>query len=215
MQSIFVAIRVVLRILKNGMHRLFGQSDRQRWSDELKLEHWWVERTERLASLVPAHGRVIEFGAGRRQLENFLHPTCSYLPSDMVDRGAGTFICDLNRRPLPSLKPLRVDTAVFGGVLEYVHDIESLVAWLSDHVDVCIASYTCVLASPGLISRLRDQLARRYYGYMNGFSEESLVAIFLREGFRCEAQDTWTSQELFRFRRVERQSHDNVGSLTE
>ena len=76
-----------------------------------------------IAKLIPAGSNVIEFGAGRRQLEKFLPAGCTYTPSDLVDRGPGTIVCDLNRPPLPDLRHLRLKVAVFGGVLEYVADV--------------------------------------------------------------------------------------------
>jgi hypothetical protein len=165
------------------------------------LETWWDARTEKIAQLIPQGARVIEFGAGRRQLEKFLDPSCSYVPSDLTDRGPGTIICDLNRRPLPDLARLSVDTAVFGGVLEYIHDLESLIEWLAEHVSVCIASYAYVAPSLSLVGTVRDRLVRLYYGYMNRYSEEEFVDLFGRAGFICTARETWNSQLLFRFRK--------------
>ena len=45
--------------------RVFGWSDRSRWSDTKELLTDWDERTRILARLVPDGARVIEFGAGR------------------------------------------------------------------------------------------------------------------------------------------------------
>jgi len=187
------------RVLRNLGHRVLRRSDRKRWDDLANYEAWWDARTEKIARLVPPGSRVIEFGAGRRQLEKRLDPTCTYVPSDIADRGPGTLVCDLNRRPLPELRSLDVDTAVFGGVLEYMHDLESLALWLARHVSTCVASYSCVPPTTGILPRLRDRFERFYYGYMNACSEEELVAIFERAGFRCIARDPWTSQRVFLF----------------
>jgi hypothetical protein len=187
------------RVLRNLTHRLLLKSDRKRWSDLGNFEAWWDARTEKIARLVPPWSRVIEFGAGRRQLEKRLDPTCTYVPSDLADRGPGTFVCDLNARPLPDLAPLGVDTAVFGGVLEYLHDLDSIAAWLGAHVQTCVASYSCVPEASGIGARLRDRFERYYYGYMNAHGEETIVALFARAGFRCIARDPWTNQRVFLF----------------
>jgi hypothetical protein len=187
------------KVTRNLTHRLLNQSDYHRWTDMDNYEAWWDGRTEKIARLIPPTSRVIEFGAGRRQLEKRLDPTCTYVPSDLVERGLGTFVCDLNRRPLPGLSHLNVDTAVFGGVLEYIHNIESLVEWLAQHVSLCVASYACVPSTKGIVPRLLDRFSRFYYGYMNSYGEEELVDLFRRAGFRCIARDPWTSQRVFLF----------------
>src|SRR5438105_15076772 len=79
-------------------------SDYGRWSNPENLERRWDLRTRQLAQLIPKDSTVVEFGAGRRQLELYLDPSCAYVPSDLTDRGPGTIVCDLNRRPLPALR---------------------------------------------------------------------------------------------------------------
>ena len=100
-----------------------GRADYRRWKALQHHEQWWDERTEEMARLIPPGSIIIEFGAGRRQLERFLPPGCKYVPSNLVDRGPGTIVCDLNRLPLPDLRHLCLNVAVFGGVLEYVADV--------------------------------------------------------------------------------------------
>jgi len=187
------------RVVRNLTHRLLYRTDYNRWTHISNYEVWWDARTEKIARLIPPTSRVIEFGAGRRQLEKLLDPTCTYVPSDLVDRGPGMFVCDLNRRPLPGLSHLNVDTAVFGGVLEYIHNIESLVEWLAQHVSLCVASYACVPSTKETVPLLLDRFNRFYYGYMNSYGEEELVDLFRRAGFRCIARDPWTSQRVFLF----------------
>ena len=187
------------RVTRNLAHLLLRRSDYNRWTHLENYEVWWDARTEKIGRLIPPTSRVIEFGAGRRQLEKLLDPTCTYVASDLDDRGPGTFVCDLNRRPLPGLSHLNVDTAVFGGVLEYIHDIESLAEWLAQHVSLCVASYACVPSTKETFPRLLDKFYRFYYGYMNSYGEEDLVDLFRRAGFRCIARDPWTSQRVFIF----------------
>jgi hypothetical protein len=188
-----------LRVTRNLLYRVMNQSDYQRWTNLHNYEEWWDARTEKIARLIPPNSRVIEFGAGRRQLEKFLDPSCTYVPSDLEERGPGTFVCDLNRRPLPGFSQLNVDTAVFGGVLEYIRDVESLVGWLARHVSVCVASYACAASKQGIFQRLRDRVDRFYFGYMNCYGEEEVVDLFRRAGFQCIARDPWTSQRVFLF----------------
>jgi hypothetical protein len=145
---------------------------------------------------------VIEFGAGRRQLERWLPPGCDYIPSDLVDRGAGTLVCDLNRRPLPDLRRLGPEVAVFGGVLEYIRDVGALARWLArEGITTCVASFDPAPANAGLIARLRERFRRAYWGYMNGLTEERLLDSFEAAGFTCVDRQTWTGQVILRFSR--------------
>src|ERR1700742_4337101 len=93
--------------------RLFGRTDLAAWGDTSNSDKEWEDRHELIGRIVPKHTRVIEFGAGKRQLESYLDPTCSYFPSDLVDRGGNTIVLDLNSRPLPDLRHLKLDVAVF------------------------------------------------------------------------------------------------------
>lgn len=187
------------RILRSGLHRILNRSDYQRWTDLQNLETWWSSRTEKIAGLIPKDAPVIEFGAGRRQLEKLLDSGCTYFPSDLVDRGPGTIICDLNKRPLPDLRKLEPRVAVFSGVLEYVRDLDSVIAWLSHLVPQCVASYHYVPRDGSVLQTSKDRLGRLHNGYMNHHTEESLVALFKKYGFVCTTKDTWTCQRIFLF----------------
>ena len=126
------------------------------------------------------------------------------MASDLVERGPDTFVCDLNRRPLPDLGVLRPEVAVFAGVLEYIRDVPSLVEWLSAHVRYCVASYA-LTERAGLVTALtagvRRAYWRTYHGYMNSYSEPDLLALFARSRFACLRTYSWNDQRLFLFER--------------
>jgi hypothetical protein len=191
-------IRTATRVAKMALWRSVGRSDYARWSDVDSLETWWESRTQKLAQMIPDGTRVLEFGAGRRRLARFLGPHCTYMASDLVDRGGDTFVCDLNRRPLPELGPLRPQVAVFAGVLEYVRDVPAVVSWLAPQVSYCVASYVSVHRA-GLWNRLAVSASRTYYGYMNSYSEAELIEVFSRHRFRCVRTESWNDQRLFLF----------------
>ena len=192
-------VQLVCKIGKGALLKLLHRSDYKRWTDAHNLEPWWDTRTEKIAQLIPEGSRVIEFGAGRRQLEKLLNPIDSYIPSDLTSRGPGTVICDLNQRPLPDLRYLGATMAVFGGVLEYILNLESLVQWLSDQFSFCVASYTCLVPALSDAERVRERLARLRFGYMNSYTEAEFVHLFARYGFTCVKRNTWTNQTLFLF----------------
>jgi hypothetical protein len=179
--------------------RVSGRPDYRRWVDAKNLEDWWEPRTERVAKLVPPGAHVLEFGAGKRRLETYLDSSCSYMPSDLVDRGPGTVICDLNQRPLPDLRHLNRNAAVFVGVLEYIHKLPALVEWLGAQFEWCVASYDAVDSRPWTTKRVVELGRRKSFGYMNNHEPAEFVAIFERAGFRCVRTDRWESQELYLF----------------
>jgi hypothetical protein len=163
--------------------RWLARTDVARWADLGRHDPAWDARTRRIGALVPKGARVVEFGAGRRQLEACLDASCRYVPSDLVSRGPDTLVLDLNRRPLPDLSPLKLDAAVFGGVLEYVGDLRTLVGWVARHVALCIASYECAATRPGTVGRLREAVDRATMGWVNSYTEDALVALFRAAGF--------------------------------
>lgn len=143
-----------------------------------------------MAALVPPGSSVIEFGAGRRILEGALPPGCRYTPSDLVDRGGGTIVCDLNAARLPDFD--HHDVAVFSGVLEYVFDVSRLVSHLATRVNIVVASYATLD---------RNRAGRRRHGWVNDFTEAEFMSVFESAGFVCDLREAWKTQTIFYFRR--------------
>lgn len=191
--------------LKTLRCKWFAKADLSRWADTSKWEDW-EERTRIIARMLSPNSQVIEFGAGKRLLERHLSIGCRYVPSDLVDRGQGTIIFDLNARPLPDLRARRFDVAVFAGVLEYVVDLPTFVLWLGRQVPACIASYNCAKSAPRTFSRLHETYDRIGAGWTNCFTETELVALFGREGFALERTTdqhaTVSNERIFVFRQT-------------
>ena len=175
------------------------KTDYQRWTDPRHIYASWESRTERAASFVPNNSRVIEFGAATRLLERFLDPSCTYTPSDIVDRGPGTLVIDLNERPLPDLDGY--DAAVIVGVLEYIVDVPAVVDWLGEHFPLVVA---CYAATDGRKRSLRGKLGllgRASGGWMNSYREEEFRSIFVDRGYTSTHEEDWNEQRLFVFSR--------------
>jgi hypothetical protein len=169
-----------------------GKADYQRWSRPLSLALVWDDRTKLIANLIPPGSRIIEFGAGRLVLKDHLPENCTYTPSDLVDRGRGTIVCDLNSGSLPSLEPYNV--AVFSGVLEYVNDVPRLVNCLAAHMNTVVASYAI---SDTNISK------RRAEGWVNDYSSDELLSVFKVAGFSPDRMLRWEKQEIYLFVKYE------------
>lgn len=171
-----------------------GRSDFARWSQDESLRPEWNERTELLARLVPSGSTVIEFGAGREFLRNCLPSTCRYTPSDLVARGAHTFVCDLNADQLPCFRGFNV--AVFSGVLEYVLDVDRVFGHLRPDIETIIASYTPT-------DLLSDTTIRRHFGWVNDMSNAEVIELAIRNGYVADDAGRWENQRLYVFRRID------------
>lgn len=183
MSHLTASVRTILR-------RRINRSDFRRWGTEANLHPAWDSRTLQIARLIPPGSSVLEFGAGRLVLRESLPPGCVYTPSDLVDRGFGTIVCDLNARTLPSLG--HYDVAVFSGVLEYVNDVPRLIRHLSRSVDMIIASYSPTETNP---------CNRRAGGWVNDYDSDELRRLFAAEGFACGHTEPWAQQTIFVFTR--------------
>ena len=182
-----------------GMHTIIrkalGKSDYRRWTEIESGSTAWESRTEMIGSMISPGSSVIEFGAGSLSLKSFIPASCTYTPSDLVDRGESTIVCDLNAEFLPEFK--HYDAAVFSGVLEYVNNVPRLINHLSNNTDEIIASYA-VCHKTGPIEKLR----RRMLGWVNDFSAGELQNIFSSAGYRCEESTTWNEQSIYRFKKL-------------
>jgi len=185
--------------------KFFGIPDFQRWADLNEHDPGWDERTRLIAKRIPQGSRVIEFGAGRRQLELYLEPACVYVPSDLVSRGPDTIVCDLNTQPFPELGNLNLDVAVFGGVLEYIRDLHTLVDWLSKQISICVVSYVCAQSKPKTLYRFREIAERTSFGWVNTYSADELQCVFKTNGFpnaeMFVEQTSYGDEYIFVFKR--------------
>jgi hypothetical protein len=168
-------------------------TDYGKWRDESNLLPEWDSRTRQIAALIKPGASVLEFGAGRMVLRDLLPEGCRYVPSDLVDRGNGTIVCDLNAKVLPEF-PKYCDTAVFSGVLEYVHDVQRIISHIS-FVEIVVASYVVTDVRPNRVVRLAS-------GWVNSYSSTEIKELFLKAGFRCNHVERFQCQEIFRFVRT-------------
>jgi hypothetical protein len=183
----------------NALATFLRKTDYRRWSDQSSFEASWEPRTERAAQLVPNSSRVIEFGAGTRKLERYLDPSCTYVPSDMVDRGPGTIVCDLNERPLPDFGAGEYDTAVLMGVLEYMRDVPAIIDWLANQVQTCVVSYVCKEAPRYSPRGIGESIQRLKAGWMNNYREDELRSLFEERRFEQLSAETCNGNHLFVF----------------
>jgi len=186
-------IRAIGTAIRTSLHKFINGTDYGRWRDESNFSLDWDSRTRQIATLIKPGASVLEFGSGRMLLRDLLPEGCRYVPSDLVDRGNGTIVCDLNAKVLPEF-PGYCDTAVFSGVLEYVHDVQRIISHIS-FVEIVVASYVVTDIKPNRLARLAS-------GWVNNYSSTEIKELFLKAGFRCNHVERFQSQEIFRFVRA-------------
>jgi len=175
--------------------KLLRFNDTARWTAHTNLDPAWDERTVMIAEMIDPGSKVLEFGAGRCILKKHLAPGCQYTPSDLVDRGDGTVVYDVNAEELPTIG--YHDVLVLGGVLEYVFDIGKLVAGFRTRCNTIIASYAAI--ERRTLCRI---LERRSHGWVNDLSTEDLLQAFRNAGFGLVDRRSWGQQVIFKFGRM-------------
>ena len=157
----------------------------RRWHSSDSLLASWSTRTEAMAKLITKPSTVLELGCGNMALEKLLPSGSCYIPSDLVYRGHGTLVFDLNDSYLPEF-PF-CDVCFMAGVLEYVRDVPRLVEHLSKSCDEVIVSYC----------KSRFGLAN---GWVNSYTWQEIIAIFEKAGYRNTYVNQWNDKTvIFRF----------------
>lgn len=162
-----------------------------RWGTISSLKSDWNGRTEIMSKYIVDNTKVIEFGAGRLVLSNLIPENCVYTPSDIVDRGEGTIVLDLNKSPLPMFD--HYDYAVFSGVLEYVNSVPLLIKHLSEYMDSFILSYATV--------GKYNTKNRKRNGWVNNYSEKEIIQILEQNNFVLTNKTIWRRQTIFVFKK--------------
>lgn len=167
-----------------------ANSDLKRWSTLKSFHKTWEERTYILARKIPKDAIVLEFGAGRQILRDQLPKGCTYLHSDIVKRDKDTIVVDLNKE-LPEFP--KVDVMIFSGVLEYIYDVEKILAHCSKYSNQILMSYA-------VQDKCRNIDKRRHHGWISDLSHKNVVDIAKNINMSCNKFDVWRDQYLYHLR---------------
>lgn len=181
------------RRLKTNINTKQHKSDVDRWKQKKWLFDDWNERTKIMAQWIKPNSRVLEFGAAKLALKQFLPEGVIYTPSDIVDRGEGTLVCDLNTN-IPEFK--HQDVIFFSGVLEYIYDVPKLIANLSHKTNRFIISY-------GTFDMFISLKHRKINGWVNAYTNDEILDIFKNNNFKLIKTDTWRKQNIYVFDKIE------------
>lgn len=186
--------------LRTLLRPLFKQwlspTDHERWHRLSSSPTAWDSRSAKIGTMLAPGSRVLDVGAGSMRLREHLPEGCSYIPLDLVARCPEAIVCDLNTPDIPRLP--ETDVAVLSGVLEYLEEPGVLLSRLYESTTRIVASYAVANAAG-----LRQHWRRRFHGWVNDYSVNQLLSIFLHHGFHCEGMDVWHDQAIFRLRKME------------
>jgi hypothetical protein len=162
------------------------ETDYDRWIRNEELQENWNERTAILAHYIEPNLKIIEFGAGNMYLKEYLNPKY-YTPTDIVKRFDETIVCDLNSTIEINLSDF--ETAVFSGVLEYVHNIDNVFKQLNYFkVKQIVLSYCCSDINTA---------SRELNGWFSDLSKTDIENIFNKYNYEIEDYKEWNQQSIY------------------
>ena len=149
-----------------------GRSDVERWAQLESLATQWDSRAAMAAGHIPVGQRVLDVGCGAMALGAQLPQESSYFPADVVSRGPGCQVVDLNRGEFPTGE---YDWITFLGVLEYVHEPARVLMRARDAAPNMIMTY-CTMANG-------DVQVRRGMGWVNEYTPDEIEAMLASSGW--------------------------------
>jgi len=179
---------IIVKVLGIFNLNKYNKSDKERWEPIGAIKKKWANRTIKMSKFIPPNSKIIEFGAGKMVIKEHLPENCNYTPSDIVDRGFGTFVCDLNSPDLPVFD--QYDYCVISGVLEYINDVPKLIKHLSTSIDYFIISYA---------TAKEGNIAKRGNGWVNSYTENDIIKVFKNNGYVLSDKENWSKQIIFVF----------------
>ena len=166
------------------------KGDYERWTPLSSFKPAWNDRTDILRVLIPNEARtILEFGAGTCYLKTLLAPHQVYTPSDLVSRGPGTIVKDLNETPYDFIDG-QYDVIVLSGVFEYILPIVEFIPYLAAITETVICSYA---------NTMYDVNFSISQGWVNFFRQKEFVQMFKEAGFAHIYTRSWKDQSLYIF----------------
>jgi methyltransferase family protein len=183
--------REIGRAAATTLLRLAGRSN-GRWRRDQSLDAAWDERAKQMVADIPAGSRVIDIGAGSQAVRGLLPAGCDYVPVDLVSRSPDTVVCDLNRDALPELT---ADWLIASGVLEYVFDVDRVVAWMASAAPRIALSYET--------ADDQTRYYRRARSWVNDYTGEQMHALLAGHGLEVARTAKWKLQTIYWLQRAQ------------
>lgn len=186
-KSVLYGLKIKNRQSANVQLRNQKTSDVARWKNNGEFFDNWNERTAMLAQGISPDAKIIEFGAGKMFLKDYLTDYAKYTPTDIVKRFPETVISDLNGDLGVDLK--EYDTAVLSGVLEYVYDVPKVFRQFDEaKIKHVLCSYSCTD---------KVKLSRDKNGWLSDFTEAQIEQSIREHHYAIKDKKYWKQQTLY------------------
>lgn len=166
---------------------LLRRKVRRRWSTGFVEEPWMHERVAVAASWIGESSKVLDLGAGKRLLEQYLPPRCAYTGADLEGVHPDNLILDLDSS---FALPDTYDTVVLLGVLEFLERPLSTLDRLRGCSSHVILSYVARRGDLTLSVERRSRV-----GAKNHWTEDELIAHLLDLGLTIERRHVLSERD--------------------
>ena len=174
-----------------SMNDLYGKT---RWESDDSFKESWHDRIRKLTEWISENKKVLDLGSGDLYAKDILvDKGCQYFDLDWKKRREETFVCDLNKRPLPKIE--KFDYTIASGVLEYVIGLEEIFEWIALHSNFLLASFFPIETKNDLISYQKEIQDRISKGMTNHLCLHDLVSVVSKE-FTITDTSIWRKQIL-------------------
>ncbi len=179
----------IAKKLRNVIYLLFGI---RTWQNMEYFDFSWSKRIKEMAKYVSKDRSVLDLGCGKMWARQYLYEN-PYYPVDYTYRGEGTIICDFNKKQFPEQK---ADIAFVSGTLEYIMDTNWFLFNIANNCNECVISYCTLEDHP-------DMTFRHKQAWVNHYSRDEIIQIFLNVGFYLNAENTnIPKNRIFYFKKV-------------
>jgi hypothetical protein len=166
------------------------ETNYERWRCISAEDAKWRSRYEILAAYARPFDSVLELGCGSQHLRHLLHPTCNYVPSDVIQRSDDCLVIDLNSGSLPKFE-VTFDLCIAAGVFEYVADVGAAIAWSCTLATALVFSYATTDDYPDINQRHFE------YGWFSHLQDGALIEMCKDYGIACTSVSRWHRQNVY------------------
>lgn len=169
------------------------KTDTERWKKVATEVPTWDERNKLIARMIPSGSSIIDVGAGKMTLREYLPEGCTYQPVDCVQGCDETVIAEFNEGIIPQFEQT-YDIAVCSGILEYIKSPLDFMRIVSGWADKIILSYAILEFTPAIPNR-------RGGGWINDMGLIQLDDLFFYAGLNYRIRAHWSRQLIYELKK--------------
>ena len=183
--------RFKLQLLSNAVNTCTSVTHVNRWANINNFPDAWNERVDVMGRVLNEYFNtnitLLDVGCGRMYLKSVLSQNTSYTGLDVVERGGGAIVADLN--DFSEWEKLGEYDVIFcSGSLEYLNDLEGFFRGVSGQCKYLFFSFS--------ILGEQSMLERRRMGWRSHYSRDEVKVLLRESGYEIEEVRDFKSQIL-------------------